>query len=119
MQLDDTALKTVVAKAIFDGITPEQRQTLLTNAINSLLTAPTVDRYGAKNPASPLQEIFSIEVRYIARDLVQAEFKTNEALKATVAGIVTKTIAALSTNDEVANQMAALIARALERANRE
>lgn len=116
MQIDDTTLKTIVAKAIFDGITPEQRQELLSKAIQSLLI-PVKPSYGSSPATSPLQDIFDNEVRNIARDLIREEFKTNEATKTLIGGIVAKTIVALSADENVASEMASAIGAALSKAN--
>jgi len=117
MNIDETALKTIVAKAIFDGITPEQRQALLTKAINSLLTVPPATVFGSAPKTTPLQDIFENEVRILARDLIKERFKTDPNLPQLVGAIVTKAVAAMSADDNVAREIAHAISRALERAN--
>jgi hypothetical protein len=117
MNIDDTALKTIVAKAIFDGITPEQREELLTKAINTLLTVPVATGYGDKKQPTPLQNIFEYEVQNLARDMVRERFKTDPAVRDMVGVIVSKTISAMATDDNVGVEIGQAIASAFHRAN--
>lgn len=117
MQLDETTLKSIVAKAIFDGITPENREKLLSEAITSLLTAPPPGRYGETQRPSPLASIFENEVSNLAREAVRERFKTDPAVKEMVSALVTKSIAAMAENDDVSSGIANLIAAALRKAN--
>jgi hypothetical protein len=119
MEIDDTTLKTIVAKAVFDGISAEQRQDLLQKAIASLLVTPPKPSsiYDRSPPSSPLMSIFEMEVQNLARETVREEFKKNAELKSTMSGLVAKVVSALAENSEVAVEMAAAIAKALARSN--
>ncbi len=117
MNIDDASLKTIVAKAIFDGITPEQRQELMTKAIGQLLTTPQVDRYGGPKQPTPLQSLFEYEVQNMAREAIRERFKTDPEVHTLISGIVTKAIAAMAQDDNIGVEIGNAIAKALQRAN--
>ena len=60
-------MQALVAKAVFDGLTPDKREALIQGAIKSLLETPKGNErnyYGTK--VSPLQEAFNRAIETVA-----------------------------------------------------
>ena len=67
VRLDHDAMQALVAKAVFDGLTPEKREDLIQGAIRSLLETPKSNErnyYGSK--VAPIQEAFNRAVETVA-----------------------------------------------------
>ena len=118
MQIDDAAMKTLVAKAIFDGITPAQREQLLSDAIQKLLTEEKENGYGGKTKPSPLSNLFEYEVQNLAREAVRERFQNDPNLKSMLGDVITKAIAAMANDSNLATEIGNCIATAFARANR-
>lgn len=63
VNVDDETMKQVVAKAIYDNLTPEAKQRLMTDALAYVLSKP--EKYGSRR--SPLEEAFQEEMREAGR----------------------------------------------------
>src|SRR5580765_2164836 len=78
MNIDDEAMRSVVAKAILDNITPETKEKLITNAIKSLLEKPSGSGY---NAPSTIQDSFNRAVAQVAGTVATDMLKDDAALK--------------------------------------
>lgn len=80
VKLDDKALKELVAKAVFDALTPEKKDELLQAAIITLITERK--RYhGDKTPSTPLGDLFERAVQSIANDLIKEDLRADAKFK--------------------------------------
>lgn len=82
VNLNDDAMKQLVAKAIFDGLGEEQRQALVEGAIASLLNDGAKDHRGYGTNRTVLQEMFNDAVREAARQIVTSKIAEDSTLKA-------------------------------------
>ncbi len=72
MNLDSEALKTVVAAAILEQLTPDKRDDLIKQAVVHLIDPPEQKRgFGRPDTKTPLQTAFDMAVAEIARDVVR------------------------------------------------
>lgn len=73
LTINTDAMKTVVAKAILDSLEPQQREQMITAAIEYLITEPErKDHYGrSEKMPSPLQNAFNDAVARSARSVVE------------------------------------------------
>lgn len=80
VNLNDDAMKQLVAKAIFDGLGEEQRQALVQEAISSLLN----DKANSRDYNSPtvIQSLFNSAVANAAGQIVRERIKTDEVFQA-------------------------------------
>jgi hypothetical protein len=76
-QLDDNAMKDLIAKSIIDALTPERRDALIADAIKQLLASKTGDRYDAR---SQLQIAFDYAVSEVARKVAMEQLGGDAAL---------------------------------------
>lgn len=78
--IDDAAMKDLVAKAVFDTLTPEKKDELLKAAIVTLITERK--RYsGDKTPSTPMGDLFERAVQSIADDLIKEDLKQDAKFK--------------------------------------
>lgn len=80
LKVDEQTMQSLVAKAMFDSMTSEQRDKLVTNAITSLLATPS-SQYD-KTPA--IQRLFNEQVEAAARNIARERLATDESFKASV-----------------------------------
>lgn len=78
MNIDDTAMKSVVAKAILDSLTPEVKATLITNAIASVISEKVSTSY---NAPTVLQYAFNQAVRNVAEQVARDMLADDQVLK--------------------------------------
>jgi len=76
VNVDDETMKQVVAKAIYDNLTPEAKQRLMTDALAYVLSKP--EKYGSRR--SPLEEAFQEEMREAGRRVAAELINGNEEL---------------------------------------
>jgi hypothetical protein len=95
IKIDDTAMKDIVAKAILDSVTDEQRDEILKAAVTNLITPPpSTGMYGGRKEPSPLQNAFDIAVRSVGQEVVnemvkgELRDKIREMVKAKVSEII-------------------------------
>lgn len=80
VKLDDEALKEMVAKAVFDQLTPDKRDELLQSAIVTLITERK--RYPHdKAKSTPLGDLFERAVQSIAEELIKEDLKADAKFK--------------------------------------
>lgn len=81
VRLDDEAMKTLVAKAIMDSLTPEKREALITTAVKELLNRSESTRYDSP---THLQKVFNDAVGRVAAEIAQQTVQNNEEMKAEI-----------------------------------
>ena len=80
VKVDASAMEVMVAKAMFDGFSQEQRDEMVTGAIKQLLSKPASDY--DKTPA--IARIFREQAEYAARKIALDRLQNDEAFKAGV-----------------------------------
>lgn len=117
-KVDQDAMQALVAKAVFDGMTPDKREALIQGAIRSLLETPKGnDRnyYGTK--VAPIQEAFNRAVEQVAldhaRNVVQSDPAFQDHLKRLFADVANKLFAEGEARDEMVGSISDIIRRAL------
>lgn len=98
LTIDSEAVRGIVARAVFDQIGEDQRQLVITQAVEKLLEEPK-DTYGRKSGASPLAVAFNQAVVGIARDVV-TDYLKQDAVEATVRDAITTKITELLNRDD-------------------
>lgn len=75
VRIDDNAMNSLVAKAVFDGLTEERRADLIKGAITDLLARR--QKSGYSDGKSKLQEAFDNAVYTAARDYAEKALATD------------------------------------------
>ncbi len=89
IEITDDAMKSLVAKAIFDGLSPEAREKLMTEAIASVLSEKVKREHWSSGPErTKLGEIFYTALSQCAREYVYEHVKTDSAFRDKVKGLV-------------------------------
>lgn len=86
LTINDETMQAVVSKAILEGISEEQKLSLVEQAVQYLITPPASTAYGAKAP-TPLQQAFNEGVQRVSRTVVDELVKDDEISAAIDAGI--------------------------------
>lgn len=92
MKLDDAELKQIMVKAIFDHLTPEKREQLIKDGIESILSSKRPNSYDGK---TVFEEAFINAVHVVAREVAIEELKKPEMhakLRELIVGGVEKAI---------------------------
>lgn len=113
MNIDESAMQAVIAKAVLESITPEARTELLEGAIKHLLTKPPkTTSYGADRE-SPLREIFQSQVRTVADQLIREQLSNDPDFKAKVSALWADIVKATFDNEDRRNGMVDKISTAI------
>lgn len=111
IKLNDEQLRTIIAKAVLDSLTPERREALISTAVKNLLDKPISGRYDQK---SNLQTAFDDATREVARklatEMVSSDPIIKEKIKALFVDAWTK-----FTNDENYSKLVEKVSHALEK----
>lgn len=116
LRVDDSAMKSLVAKAIVDSLSPEAREKLIADAVTQTLTKPETDRnqYGSKR--SPLQQAFDYavegEARKYAAEVIAADGQFKEQLRKLFED-VSKKVFETEGREKMVDDIASTIVRAL------
>lgn len=86
LNLNDEQMRSVVTAAILQTISPEQRDTLIQEALKSLLVPKQSDYYGTKK--TPIQEAFERAAFQVAMRVAEGYFAENETVRAEMEGLV-------------------------------
>lgn len=80
VNLDNDALKTVLAKAVLDTLTPEKKDELISAALKELIAVPPkpAGPYGYNKERSKLEELFDATCADVARGIVREEMNKPE-----------------------------------------
>ena len=87
MTINDETMQAIVSKAILEGISEEQKLSLVEQAVKFLITAPPSTSYGSRTEPTPLQEAFNTAVRRASYAVVEELVKDEEISTAIDAGI--------------------------------
>jgi len=83
LKVDAPTMEAMVAKAMFDSYTQEQRDELVGNALKALLSTPS-SQYD-KTPA--IQRLFREQAETVARKIAMEKMETDASFKANVEGM--------------------------------
>lgn len=88
VKIDTDGMQALVAKAVFDGMTAEKREALITGAIKSLLETPKGnDRNYLGGKISPLQSAFNRAIEQVAREHAEKFLAEDPAFQAKLKGL--------------------------------
>ena len=110
-------MEALVAKAIIDGLTPEQRTEMITTAIKQVLAKP-VNQNSWGDKRSELQLAFDRAVTTVANNIATDMIKNDEAFKAQIKSLfvdVSEKLFSSERRDEMASNIAGVIEKALTR----
>jgi phage tail tape-measure protein len=92
MNITDEAMRTIVAKGIFDSMTAEMKEDLLLKAVQNIIEPqPAINSYGDKRP-SALQQSFNFATAQMASKIVGEMFEADPTIKERIAVLVTEAI---------------------------
>jgi hypothetical protein len=113
--ISEDAMQQMVAKAIFETMTAEQRETLVQGAITHLLTVPLKGphSYSSTPPKSPLQEAFEMSVYKLAREMAVDMIEKDETVRTHVKTLLGDALAKLFDDDTVRERIADKMSEAL------
>lgn len=89
VNVDPAAMQALVTKALFEGMTQEQKDSLITQALTALMTSSVRKNHWDPQPLSPLQEAFNNAASVIARQVAIRRLETDEQFKASVEQLFT------------------------------
>lgn len=108
VNLSDDNMKDIIAKAVLDTLTPESRETMIQEAIKSLLVTPPSTTYGRAK--APLQEAFDSAVQQVAVKIAEEQLRENTEVQA----IITKLIADAWTQLVLPERYSALVGKIVQ-----
>lgn len=82
-------LSVIVAKSIMDGLTPEVREKLISDAVSNFLTRGVSDRYGS---VTHLQDLFNQAVIRVGTKLVEETLAQDEGFTAKIEAVLQEAI---------------------------
>ena len=111
------AMHDIVAKAVLDSISADQREVLIKAALDFLITPPKKENYHAATPPSPLQQAFHNAVAESAREIVRQVVK-DELAERIKAVIHEQMVDAVATNSLLASGIGFAVGEQVEKALR-
>lgn len=99
VKIDADAMSMVVSKAILEGISAEQKEALLEQAVTALITPVQRDRYSTTPAKTPLQEAFEDAARRAVQTVAYEMVEANTAFNARVREMVGEAIATAAVDD--------------------
>ncbi len=115
MRLDDPALEPIVAKAIIDSITPENREALISNAVKELLNRASGSGY---NQPTNIQRLFNDAVSTAAKKMADQYLTEDPDFQAKLKGLfvdVSEKLFSTETRDELVTSLSDRIVAGLTR----
>jgi hypothetical protein len=114
LNLNDDQLRAVIAGAVLQTLTPENRETILAAAVANLLT-PQKESW-QRQASSPLQDAFNAAITNVAREICHAMVKEDETIRAQIRGLIAKAVEKAFADpdaiaDRLANNLGDLLAR--------
>lgn len=91
IKIDTAAMNQIVSKAILEGIDDNQKQAILEQAVQALIT-PKKDNYG-RNTDTPLQRAFDSAVGSVVYQVAREFVEENQELRAKVREMVAQAMA--------------------------
>jgi hypothetical protein len=92
------AMQQVVAKAIMEGLTEDQRTSVIASAVQYLLTPQKVNSWDREGP-TPVEVAFKNAVDKVVREVAFDMVEANEDLRAKIRDMVQDAIAAVLRDD--------------------
>lgn len=88
--VDTAAMQDIVTKAIFDGLTDDQRKGIMVQAVTELLTKPREEHNGYRTVRrpSPLQEAFNGAAYRVAIDIANKQLAEDPNFQAQIKGLL-------------------------------
>lgn len=117
LSLSDSQLQDIVAKAVLDSITPETRERVIKEAVNSVLQKPT-KRNSWDTEKSQFQRSFDNAVEAYVNTYAREVLQNDEAFKAGIQSLfadVAKKLFSDERRDEIVNSIADQIRHGLSR----
>lgn len=116
VRLDQDAMNSLVAKAVFDGLTPERREELIRGAITALLAASKPTQYSSDR-RSELQKAFDSAVYTAATKHAETALQDDPtfqtAMKKLFADVAAKLFEEGADRDGLVSSVASVIRSAL------
>ena len=103
----------MVSKAIFDSLTKEDRDKLVTDAISTLIHEKPKESYGSRRYKSHLAEIFDQCVFTVAREVVNEELRKPETRTLLAGAVQAAMIKALDPESADYQQLISTLAGAI------
>lgn len=117
INLSDDQMQALVAKAMFEGMTDEQKSQMITSAIQASLTKPRGDRaYGEKR--SEFQIAFDTAVYTVTNRIALEMIESDESFRAQLKGLFADAAAKLfdkEAREPLVTEIAELIRRGLSK----
>lgn len=116
LRVNDDAMKSLVAKAIVDSLTPEMREKLIADAVTQTLTKPHDNGGYYSNKRSPLQQAFDMAVEQEARKYATEVIANDTAFKEQLRKLfedVARKLFESNTRDGLVDNIASTITSAL------
>ena len=98
VKIDTEAMTAVVSRAILEGISTEQRDLLLEQAVTALVTPKKVNSWD-RDGVTPLQEAFARAAQATVNRVAYEMVETNEAFVARIREMIGEAIAAAAEED--------------------
>lgn len=114
LRVDDAAMKSLVAKSIVDGLTPEAREQLITNAVTQTLSAQ--EKGNSYDKRSPLQQAFDNAVVAEANRYARELLATDEKFKAQIEGLFADVAKKLFADEDTRESMVSALATTIRKA---
>lgn len=115
LRVNDDAMKSLVAKAIVDSLTPEMREKLIGDAVTQTLTKPEQTSGYGRSTRSPLQIAFDHAVTNEAERYAREHLANDGAFKAQIEALFADVAKNLfeSNRDDLISSIASTIRSAL------
>lgn len=112
LNVDEKTMQALVAKAMFDGMTQDQRDGLVQKAITGILSEPANQH--DKTPA--IQRLFREQVEVAARNIARERLATDETFKANVEKLFAEAAAKVFNNVDNREAITSALADAMQKA---
>lgn len=118
MNLQDEAMRGIVAKAVFEALDPTKRDLLMVEALERLMAPGEYDNHRGGRKPSPLAEAFqdacdSVVRRTVYNEIEKEDSSLRQQLNAFIAGVIERILSdgvlgdriAKAVGDEVSNKL--------------
>lgn len=93
LKLDQDAMQALVAKTIFESLTPEKREEILKSAIAYLaMPQEAGSGYGSRRRDSPLEAAFKTAAEYVTTRIVTEQLKEDADFTAKVKAVMLEAV---------------------------
>lgn len=88
LQFDEAQLRTIVAGAVMQTLTADQQKTLISTAIETLITPKKADSYPYNVLPTGLQEAFNSACREMAREVISDKLDRDSEFREMLTGVI-------------------------------